>query len=352
MKPIICLFAAVWLGCCILALSIVGCGSDAASPGEDTLVGLITKTDANPFFVTMKEGALERAEELGVELRAYSGQYDGDWESQARAVEELVEDGARGILITPSDPAALSGVVKTAREAGALVIALDTPFERAGEVDGVFATDNFKAGELIGRWARAKMDASGSSARIAMLDGYQTLVTVDALRNQGFLNGFGIDIEDPDEKYDEDDSRIVGSGVTMGTEAGGRSAMESLMRKDPAINLVYAINEPAAKGAYEALREMGMAEDALIVTIDGGCSGVRSVAVGEFAATSMQYPLRMARLGVEAVVEYSKTGKRPGNTPGLDFYDTGVSLVAEEAVPRVPSISADQGLRECWGDSR
>ena len=350
MKPTIRLFVAVCLGCCLFTIFVAGCGQRAAPPRtEDTLVGLITKTDKNPFFVTMKEGAIERAEELGVELRAYAGEYDGDWESQARAVEELMDLGASGILIAPSDPVALSGVVRAAREAGTLVIALDTPFERADEVDGVFATDNFKAGELIGRWARARMDASDTNARIAILDGYQTPITVDVLRNQGFLNGFGIDIQDPEKKYDENDPRIVGSGMTMGTEAGGRSAMENLIRKDSTINLVYAINEPAAKGAYEALRALGMAEDALIVTIDGGCSGVRSVAAGEFAATSMQYPLRMALMGVEAVVEYSRTGKKPENSPGLDFHDTDVTLVTEEPVSEIQSINADQALRECWG---
>ena len=219
MEPAIRSLVVVWLGCCLFTLPIAGCGPDSESPEpEDTLVGLIVKTDKNPFFVTMKEGARERAEELGVELRAYAGEYDGDWESQARAVEELVDAGADGILIAPSDPAALSGVVRAAREAGVIIIALDTPFERTTEVDGVFATDNFRAGELIGQWARVRMDASGTGARIAMLDGYETRVTVDTLRNQGFLKGFGIDIADPEEKYDEDDPRIVGSAATMGAE--------------------------------------------------------------------------------------------------------------------------------------
>ncbi len=59
--------------------------------------------------------------------------------------------------------------------------------------------------------------------------------------NQGFLSGFGIDIKDPDKDpnmmCDEDDPRIVGSATTMGTEEGGRAAMERLMRDDPAINV-------------------------------------------------------------------------------------------------------------------
>ena len=125
--------------------------------------------------------------------------------------------------------------------------------------------------------------------------------------------------------------------------------MERLMRADPGISVVYAINEPAAAGAYDALRELGVEDEVLIVTIDGGCEGVRSVAAGEIAATALQYPLRMASLGVDAVVEFLATGRRPKNTPGLDFHDTGVTPVTERPVAGIPSVGADWGLSECWG---
>lgn len=76
--------------------------------GDPLVVGLVTKTDSNPFFLTMKAAALGRADELGVELHTFAGRYDGDWETQVEAVNSLVAGGAVGILITPSDPAALS----------------------------------------------------------------------------------------------------------------------------------------------------------------------------------------------------------------------------------------------------
>ena len=347
MEPTHGVFGRARLICGLLATLVAGCitGPEDAEP----VVGLITKTEDNPFFVAMREGAVERARELGVELRAFAGRFDGDTDAQVRAIESLLAADATGILITPSDPAALLDAVGRARRTGVLVIALDTPFDPPGAVDGTFATDNFRAGELIGMWARASMGVSAADARIATLDGAGTQVTVEVLRNQGFLNGFGIDIKDPDRMYDEDDPRIAGSAATMGTEEGGRAAMERLMRDDPGINVVYAINEPAAAGAYGALRGMGVDDDVLVVTIDGGCEGVRGVAAGEIGATAMQYPVRMASLGVEAVVEYARTGRTPGNTPGLDFHDTDVALVTDEPVPGVPSIRTEQGLSECWG---
>ncbi|WP_420448777.1 substrate-binding domain-containing protein [Candidatus Palauibacter sp.] len=335
-----------WI-CGLLVPLVAGCvtGPDEVEP----VVGLITKTEDNPFFVTMREGAIERAGELGVEVRAFAGRFDGDTDAQIRAIENLLATDAKGILITPSDPVALLDAVGRARRAGVLVIALDTPFDPADAVDGTFATDNFRAGELIGMWARGRLGASAADARIATLDGAGTQVTVEVLRNQGFLNGFGIDIRDPNRMYDEDDPRIVGNAATMGTEEGGWAAMERLMRDDPAINVVYAINEPAAAGASAALQGLDIQDDVLIVTIDGGCPGVRSVAVGEIGATSMQYPQSMASLGIEAVADFLTTGTRPENTPSLDFHDTGVTLITDEPVPGIPSIGAEQGLNECWG---
>jgi fructose transport system substrate-binding protein len=121
-------------------------GVAAPASAEDIIVGLITKTNTNPFFVKMRQGAEAKAKEMGVELRTFAGKYDGDNEAQIEAIESLVAAGAKGILITPSDPAGLSDTVKRAREAGLLVIALDTPFDPPESADATFATDNFRAG--------------------------------------------------------------------------------------------------------------------------------------------------------------------------------------------------------------
>ena len=111
-------------------------------------------------------------------------------------------------------------------------------------------------------------------------------VSVDVQRDQGFLEGFGIDVGDKDQIGDESDPRIVGHDVTDGAEEGGRTAMENLLQKDPTINLVYTINEPAAAGAYEALKAAGKENDVTIVSVDGGCPGVEAVEAGQIGATS------------------------------------------------------------------
>ncbi len=315
----------------------------------ETSACLITKTDTNPFFVKMKEGAEAKAAELGVALQSFAGKIDGDVDTQVAAVETCIAAGASGILITPTDSKALVPVIAQARDAGLLVIALDTPMEPIDAADATFATDNFKAGELIGQWAAARLGDDAANARIALLDLNPQEVSVDYLRDQGFLQGFGIDIKNPTDIGDEDDPRIVGHDVTNGNEEGGRTAMENLLQQDPEINVVYTINEPAAAGAYEALKSMGRENDVLLVSVDGGCPGVQNVKEGIIGATSMQFPLLMASLGVEAIAKFAEDGSKPENTEGLDFYNTGVELITDQPVDGIPSSSSDDGLAKCWG---
>jgi len=87
----------------------------------------------------------------------------------------------------------------------------------------------------------------------------------------------------------------------------------------------------------------------LVVSVDGGCPGVKNVQDGVIGATSMQFPLLMASMGVEAIVEYAKSGKKPETTPGLDFFNTGVELITDKPVDGLPSITSADALGKCWG---
>ncbi len=334
---------------CLLTAAAVAALSAMPAAAQDISACLITKTDTNPFFVKMREGAAAKAEELGITLSSYAGKVDGDNESQVAAVETCVANGANGILITASDTAAITPVLQTARDAGVLVIALDTPLEPADSADATFATDNFQAGLLIGQWAAAQLGDAAADAKIALLNLAISQPSVDVLRNQGFLQGFGIELGDPNKWGDEDDARIAGQDVTAGNEEGGRKAMENLLISEPDINVVYTINEPAAAGAYEALKAVGRENDVLIVSVDGGCPGVTNVKDGVIGATSQQYPLQMAALGIEAIKAFADTGAKPAPTEGKDFFDTGVTLITDQPAEGVESIDTAEGLNLCWG---
>jgi fructose transport system substrate-binding protein len=320
----------------VAALGVAACGGGdsggGASGGGDVQIGLITKTDTNPFFVKMKDAAQAAAQKDGATLISAAGKFDGDNQSQVTAIENMIARGVKGIMITPSDTKAIVPSIKKARDQGIEVIALDTPTQPQSATDALFATNNFKAGELIGEYAKAKF--KGKPAKIAMLD-LAPGISVGVLRHNGFLKGFGISNNDP---------QIVGSADTQGDQAKGQTAMETLLQKDPGINLVYTINEPAAAGAYTALKQAGKDKQAMIVSIDGGCTGVSNVKKGVIAATSQQYPRNMAQEGVKAIVNFAKTGKKVSG-----YTDTGVNLITDKPVKGVPSKDTAYGSANCWG---
>ncbi|MGC1209234.1 MAG: substrate-binding domain-containing protein, partial [Ornithinimicrobium sp.] len=334
-----------------------GGSSGGGDTGESIGVSLITKNSTNPFFVAMQNGAKDEAEANNIELTLASGKEDGDETTQIQAIEDAVVRGDAGILITPNGPGVNPAITK-ARDAGLYVIALDTPPDPPETVDITFATDNFKAGELIGQWTAETLD--GEPATIAMLDLFDDkIISVDYNRDQGFLTGMGIDTVDIEKNGDEaatgtysagagGDYEIVCNEPTQGAEDGGRTAMENCLTRNSNINVVYAINEPAAVGANNALQAAGLS-DAIVVAIDGGCAGVKSVADGVIGATSQQYPLDMASKGVNAIAAFARDGVAPETTEGLDFFDTGVALVTDAPVDGVESIDTDKGTELCWG---
>ena len=161
-----------------IAVGVVACGSDSGASGssgssggggggDKVVVGLITKTESNPFFVKMKEAAQKAAEAKQRDAASpRPARRTPTTPAQVTAIENMVTPGAKGILITPGDSKAIVPAIKKARDAGVTVIALDTPTEPQDAADALFATDNMKAGELIGEWAKAKFAKDGKQAKI------------------------------------------------------------------------------------------------------------------------------------------------------------------------------------------
>ncbi len=327
-------FVAAALLAVITTTAIVAVASAGTSTrSADIKVGLITKDVTNPFFVKMKAGATAQAKKLGAELVYAAGKSSSDNASQIAAIENMTTAGVKGILITVADAKAENAAIDKARKAGVLVIALDSPTDPTTAVDALFATNNLNAGILIGKYARAA--TKGKKVTIAMLDEHAGS-SVGALRHNGFLQGFGIK---------NGNKQIVCVGNGQGQTAPSQTAMENCLQKNPNIDVVYTINEPSAAGAWTALKKAGKTKAGVtIVSVDGGCAGVRNVKAGVIDATSQQYPLLMASRGVSAVVAYANTGKKVSG-----YTDTGVNLITGKPQAGVASRSVAYGLANCWG---
>ena len=336
------------------SMLVLSACSKSDSGSDKVAVSLITKDQSNPFFVAMIKGATAKAESLGVELTVSSGKDESDYAGQISAIENAISAKHAGILIVPVSTEVNAAITK-ARDAGLFVIALDTPPDPADIVDITFATDNCEAGRLIGQWTAKKL--AGKKATIALLDIFDDrIVSVDYCRDNGFLEGMGIDVKDPkvmgDEaktgKYSGGDYEIVGNVATGANEEGGRTGLEKLLAKNKKINVVYTINEPTAIGACAAAAAAGIKLD-VMVSVDGGGAGINAVKSGCINATSQQYPLLMADLGVQAIYDIVKNGTKPAPSEGLDFFNTGVKLITDDPQEGVPSETTEYGLANAWG---
>ncbi|MDQ3698419.1 MAG: sugar ABC transporter substrate-binding protein [Gemmatimonadota bacterium] len=326
--PLAALFASLLAG--------VGCSQD-----HEPAVGLITKTENNPFFVKMREGAQATARAHGVRLLTGAGKHDADNAGQVTAMESMIAAGARVILITVSDAKAIVPAIRKARAMGVLVIALDSPTDPVDATDALFATDNYEAGMLIGRYAKAAL--TGKPAKIATLDLFPGH-PVGAQRHNGFLNGFGLTAPDASSNTLGRPPEVVCMADSYGDQAKGQTAMENCLQKNPDINLVYTVNELTAAGAHRALEAAGKSHGVIIVSVDGGCQGIRDVGAGVIAATAQQYPLKMAELGVAAGATFIETGQKPSG-----YTDTGVTLIAARPVDGVDSRGVETGMELCFG---
>jgi fructose transport system substrate-binding protein len=256
----------------------------------------------------------------------------GDSATQVTAIENMITNKVRAIVLDPANPTALVSVVKKARDAGILVMTVNASLTPLDAADATFATDNLAAGKLIGQWAKA---SAPSDPRIALLD-YDLSDGPASGRHDGFLAGYGIDVNSP---------LVAGTALTKGTIDTGQSAMENLLSAHPDINTLYTINEPTAHGAYTAIKNKGLAGKVTVVSVDGACSGVQDVKDGIIGATAMQFPSKMGQMAVEAAAAFVKDGTKP--KAGLT--DSGTVLITDKPVAGVESQTSAWGLQNCWG---
>ena len=301
-----------------------------SSAGSAT-IGLVEQQLGNPFFGAILDAATARAEKNGAEVITANSQTAGDSDTQVTAIQDMINRKVKGIVVDPASATALVSVIEQARKAGILVVAVNTETQPAEAVDATLETDNLEAGRLIGSWARGTLSGP---AHVALLD-YDLSDKTSKARHDGFLAGFGITEESPE---------VSGEKQTDASVDGGQTAMENLLQAHKDINVVYAINEPMAEGAYAAAKAQGVAEKIIFTGIDGSCAGVKAVQAGQIGATVMQFPNLMGEMAVDAILAYAKDGTKPSG-----ITNSGTVLVTDKPVDGIDSQDVAWGLEHCWG---
>jgi ribose transport system substrate-binding protein len=269
----------------LICAAVISASFSAGAMAQDT-IAMVVSTLNNPFFVSMKEGAEDKAKELGYELIVLDSQNDPS--KELSNVEDLVVRGVKAILINPTDSDAVSNAIGIANQADIPVLTLDRG-AAGGDVVTHIASDNIAGGEMAGKFINDKI---GKNAKVVQLEGIAG-TSAARERGEGFMKAVST--------YNMD---LLASQPADFDRTKGLNVMENLLASNPDTQAVFAQNDEMALGAIRAVQASG--KKILVVGFDGTEGGIAAVKRGSLGATIAQQPRMIGSLGVESAAKVLK----------------------------------------------
>ncbi|MDN2665679.1 ribose ABC transporter substrate-binding protein RbsB [Vibrio sp. 14N.309.X.WAT.E.F5] len=262
----------------LISAALLSTTVSVSAQAQDTMA-IVLSTLNNPFFVTMKDGAEAKAEELGYKLIVLDSQNDPS--KELSNIEDLTIRGVKAILINPTDSDAVSNAIRIANRSDIPVLTLDRGASR-GDVVSHIASDNVIGGEMAGHFIMEKV---GEKAKVIQLEGIAG-TSAARERGEGFMNAVnGSDLE------------LLASQPADFDRTKGLNVMENLLAANPDVQAVFAQNDEMALGALRAVQASG--KEVMIVGFDGTEDGIAAVNRGLLGATVAQQPDLIGSLGIE-----------------------------------------------------
>lgn len=287
------------LALCLLA----GIGAGLAEQ-KAYKIALITMDSIDQHWVTLNEGAQEKAKELGVEVTFMSPNTKDDAQ-QIEAVNNAVSNKVDAILVAANGPDAISSSLEEAKAAGVKIIYVDSPANV--EAEATFSTDNMAAGKTAGEEMIAALKEKGVE------EGKIGIISVNAAtdstvqRDAGFRSAFeGTKFELLETQYGEGDAAksqtIAENFITQGVVG------------------LFGANEGSTAGVGNAIKASEL--EIVGVGFDKSDAILGLIEDGYLLATMAQNPDKMGSMGVEAAVKVLD-----GESLNGEVIDTGVSVL-------------------------
>ena len=276
-----------------VAALLVAVSSAASAAGEK--IGLVVSTQNNPFFVTLKEGAVQKANELGYELIVLDSQNDPS--KELGNVEDLLVKGVDVLLINPTDSDAVASSVRAANRSKIPVVTLDRA-SNGGKVVSNVASDNVLGGEVAGNYIVEKLGGKGKVVELEGIPG----TTAARDRGEGFNKAIAGKLE------------VVAKQSADFDRTKGLTVMENILQAQPEINAVFAHNDEMALGALKAIEASGR-KNIVVVGFDATDDAVAAVKDGKLSATVAQKPAEIGAIGVEVADKIIKKEAVQENVP-------------------------------------
>lgn len=294
------------------AVVTIGCGKSndkATSTGTPvpkatqptSKIGVSLLTLENPFFKVIGDNIVLEGKKHGYEVIVVSG--DKDVSKQGNQIKDFIVQGVNAIVLSPCDSKSIVPVIQEANKAGIPVFTVDIPCNEPGvKIATQIATDNFGGGREAGV---AMIEALGEAGGPVAVLHFKQAESCQ-LRVKGFTEV--IDAHNASGKAKID---IVTELESGGAKDQGYKATEDAMQANPEIRGIFAINDPAALGAWAALSKAGKADQVKIIGFDGQPEGKQAIKEGKIYADPIQFPDKMGVQIVDAIIRHSKGEELP-----------------------------------------
>ena len=283
----------------VLSLALCGCGgSDNSGNGNEAKpkIGYSALTLKNPFFKVIANSIEAEGKKHGYEVIVTDA--ERSVKTQSEHVDSFIAQGVVAIVLNPADRVAIGPAIKKANAAGIPVFTCDLQCVAEGaKVTGHIGTDNYSGGKQAGAAMVEALGANGGKVLILHFAQANSCV----LRVKGFREVIG------NYNQDKTDGRIEIVDVQEGggLQSEGMKATSAAIQKHMDLAGIFAINDPSALGAWDALDQVKKTKQVTIVGFDGQLIGKRAILEGKIYADPIQFPAKMGVATVENIVKYN-----------------------------------------------
>ncbi len=277
-------------------------------PNAPRIFGATYMTRNNPYFDVLND-AIEQVVESNGDILITRDPCQ-DQEKQNDQILEMIDEGIEVLFLNPVDWETVRPALIACKEAGVVVINVDTVVRDTEYVTSIIETDNYQAGVLCAQDMMKRVD----EAEIIMIDcPWQISISN---RIQGFL----------DTIEGNDNYRIVYKGIGHGEFEVSAKVMREVLREGVSFNVVLGGNDPTALGALATLQQYRREEGVLIYGIDGSPDFKAMLKLGYVTGTSAQSPETIGRVAADIAYDYLNGEEVPEYLSIEPYMITGESL--------------------------
>lgn len=275
-------------------LSLGACSERTVAPTTESAaapkkIAVVISTLNNPWFVVLKNAAVERCEELGYEAVAFDS--ENDTAKEAAHFENIIAAGYGAILFNATDSDGSIANVRRAQDAEIPVFCIDREINATDVATSQILSDNYAGCVALGQYFVKTVGEEGTYVELKGLSGDNNTHN----RSTGFHSVV--------DRYAG--LKMVAQQHADFDRAKGLAVMESILQDQPDVDAVFCGNDAMAMGAYQALAAAGK-DDVKIFGFDGASDVVGLIAEGRIAATGMQFPKEMARKAADFADKWLK----------------------------------------------